>query len=77
MYGSLKVSGFNTTILNSSVYDEATSLAGKSVAITGGNTGLGKETAVKLAALGADVIILCRNPTNAQAAVAEIKERSG
>jgi hypothetical protein len=77
MYGSLKVSGFNTTILNSSVYDEATSLAGKSVAITGGNTGLGKETAVKLAGLGADVIILCRNPTNAQAAVAEIKERSG
>lgn len=52
-------------------------MVGKTVAITGGNTGLGKETAVKLAALGADVIILCRNPTNAQAAVSEIKERSG
>jgi hypothetical protein len=38
---------------------------------------LGKEAAVKLAALGAEVIILCRNPTNAQAAVTEIKERSG
>lgn len=77
LYGSLKVFGFNITNFNSSVYDEATSMAGKTVAITGGNTGLGKETAVKLAALGADVIILCRNPTNAQAAVTEIKERSG
>ena len=52
-------------------------MAGKTVVITGGNTGLGKESAVKLAALGAEVIILCRNPTNAQAAVTEIKERSG
>lgn len=52
-------------------------MAGKVVAITGGNTGLGKETAVKLAALGADVIILCRNPSRADAAIAEIKERSG
>lgn len=68
---------FNTVKFNSSVYDETTSMAGKTVAITGGNTGLGKETAVKLAALGADVIILCRNPANAQAAVTEIKERSG
>ena len=59
------------------VYDETTSMAGKIVAITGGNTGLGKETAVKLAALGADVIILCRNPSRADAAIAEIKERSG
>ena len=44
-------------------------MAGKIVAITGGNTGLGKETAVKLAALGADVIILCRNPSKADAAI--------
>lgn len=36
-----------------------------------------KETAVKLAALGADVVILCRNPVGAEAAVKEIKERSG
>ena len=52
-------------------------MAGKTVAITGGNSGLGKETAVKLAALGADVIILCRNPANAESAITEIKERSG
>lgn len=52
-------------------------MAGRTVAITGGNTGLGKETAVKLAALGANVILLCRNPTNAESAITEIKERSG
>ena len=60
-----------------SVYEEATSMVGKTVVITGGNTGLGKETAVKLASLGADVIILCRTPATAEAAVTEIKERSG
>jgi hypothetical protein len=43
--------------------------------ITGGNTGLGLETAVRLAALGGEVIILCRNPVNAQKAVEEIKLR--
>lgn len=58
-------------------YDETTSMSGKVVAITGGNTGLGKETAVKLAALGANVIILCRTPSRADAAIAEIKQRSG
>ena len=52
-------------------------MIGKTVVITGGNTGLGKEAAVKLAALGAEVIILCRSQKNAQAAITEIKERSG
>jgi NAD(P)-dependent dehydrogenase (short-subunit alcohol dehydrogenase family) len=43
----------------------------------GGNTGLGKETGVKLASLGAETLILCRTPSRAESAVAEIKQRSG
>jgi retinol dehydrogenase 12 len=44
--------------------------------ITGGNSGIGKETAVALAAMGAQVIIAARNPTKAAAAVKEVKQRA-
>jgi NAD(P)-dependent dehydrogenase (short-subunit alcohol dehydrogenase family) len=54
-----------------------TDLAGKVVVITGGNSGIGKETAVELARLGAQVVIAARNPSRAAAAVKEIQERTG
>ncbi|CAN0419325.1 unnamed protein product, partial [Hapterophycus canaliculatus] len=44
--------------------------------ITGGNTGLGKETAVRLAQLGADVTIACRNPDKAFAALEDIRAQA-
>lgn len=44
--------------------------------ITGGNTGLGKETAVRLAQLGADVTIACRSPERAFAALEDIKTQA-
>lgn len=44
--------------------------------ITGGNTGLGKETAVRLAQLGADVTIACRNPDKALKALEDIKAQA-
>jgi NAD(P)-dependent dehydrogenase (short-subunit alcohol dehydrogenase family) len=59
------------------VFNEAVDLTGQTVVITGGNTGLGKEAAVKLASLNAETIILCRNPSKAKAAIDEIKMRSG
>jgi NAD(P)-dependent dehydrogenase (short-subunit alcohol dehydrogenase family) len=37
----------------------------------------GKETAIKLASMGADTIVLCRNPEKAEAALADIKRLSG
>jgi retinol dehydrogenase 14 len=37
------------------------SMNGKTVIITGGNGGIGKETALGLARLGARIILACRN----------------
>lgn len=51
-------------------------LSGKNIVITGANTGLGKESAVVLAKLGADITLLCRNNDKAQAAIDEIKVRA-
>uniref|UniRef100_A0A7S0XT82 Uncharacterized protein n=2 Tax=Hemiselmis andersenii TaxID=464988 RepID=A0A7S0XT82_HEMAN len=56
--------------------DGATNLKGKTAVVTGGNTGIGKETAVRLAGMGANVIIGCRSMKRGETAVAEIKERA-
>ena len=55
----------------------ATSMAGKTVLVTGGTGGIGKATAVGLARLGARVAITGRDPVRAQAAVADIRAASG
>ncbi len=54
-----------------------TDMTGKTVLITGGNTGLGLETAVALATMGASVVITARNAEKGEAARKEIIERSG
>ncbi len=43
---------------------------------SGGNAGIGKETAVSMALRGARVIIACRDEEKARKAVREIKARS-
>ena len=50
---------------------------GKTVVITGGNVGIGLETAVGLAEQGAQVIITSRDAARGLTAVAEIRERAG
>jgi NAD(P)-dependent dehydrogenase (short-subunit alcohol dehydrogenase family) len=50
---------------------------GRTVMITGGNTGLGKETAVALAREGALVVFTTRDAQKGTTALTEIRNRSG
>ena len=49
-----------------------THLQGSNVLITGANSGIGKETALQLASMGATVYFLCRSTSRAQQAVDDI-----
>lgn len=48
----------------------------KIILITGGNTGIGLQTAIGLAKLGAQIIIACRNKKKGETAVTEIQSAS-
>lgn len=50
---------------------------GRICMVTGGNSGVGKETAVGLASLGGNVVIVCRNKNKGEAAWAEVRAKSG
>lgn len=49
----------------------------KTVVITGGNAGIGKESAIAIAAMGAQVFFTSRDAERGAEALAEIKQRSG
>ncbi len=49
----------------------------KTIVVTGGNAGVGKETAVGLARAGANVVITARDRARGVAALTEVRERSG
>ncbi|XP_078536210.1 dehydrogenase/reductase SDR family member 13 [Lissotriton helveticus] len=53
------------------------SLKGKTVLITGGNTGIGKTTAIDLARRGARIILACRSKERSESAVYDIRKESG
>ncbi len=52
-------------------------LKGKTVVITGANTGIGKETSLEIAKMGATVVLACRNVDKAAKAAKEIKDTTG
>ncbi|MEO6628063.1 MAG: SDR family oxidoreductase [Aquihabitans sp.] len=56
---------------------EKPDLSGKVIVVTGANAGIGKETAVALAGMGATVVITARNRSKGTDALAEVQRRSG
>lgn len=52
-------------------------MAGRTCLITGATNGIGKETAIELAKMGASVVLVARDERKGRAAQSELKERSG
>lgn len=51
-------------------------MLGKTVVITGANSGIGKATAVQIAKMGATVVMACRDKQRGESALAEVKAAS-
>ncbi len=71
-YGFLRI-----FVINGKRCPSEARIYGKTVIVTGGNTGIGKTTAIMLAQRGGRVILACRNLTKGAAAVEEVKKKSG
>ncbi len=52
-------------------------ISGKLCVVTGANAGIGKQTAIGLARLGARVVMVCRNPERGEAARADVASATG
>jgi len=52
-------------------------LSGRRCLVTGGNSGIGYETALALADLGAEVVLLCRSRERGEQAARQIREQTG
>ena len=52
--------------------DDLPDLSGKTIAVTGGNSGIGYEAALQFAHKGAKVVLACRSMDKARAAAAAI-----
>ena len=55
------------------VWEGTPDLTGRTVIVTGGNTGLGKETCIRLAKLGADIVIASRDAGRGEKAAEQVR----
>jgi len=69
--------GFRVHALSFRHGDVDVDLAGKRCLITGANSGIGYETALALADLGAEVVLLCRSLERGEQAALRIREATG
>eukprot|EP01080_Neovahlkampfia_damariscottae_P011336 gene11336-4504_t len=73
--GNKNPNGFGKTTTAEEVSKDI-SLEGKTVIVTGSNTGIGKETARVLALRGANIIMACRNTKKMEVAIKELQEKN-
>jgi len=69
--------GFRIHSLGFRSGDLEVDLSGRRCLITGANSGIGFETALALADLGAEVVLLCRDRGRGEAALEKIREQTG
>jgi NAD(P)-dependent dehydrogenase (short-subunit alcohol dehydrogenase family) len=69
--------GFQAHALGFDPDDLAVDLSGRRALVTGANSGIGFETALGLADLGAEVVLLCRSLERGGRAADEIRARTG
>ena len=69
--------GFAVHALGFDPDDLAVDLSGRRALVTGANSGIGFETALGLADLGAEVVLLCRSEGRGAKAADEIRARTG
>ncbi len=69
--------GFRIHSLRFRPEDLDVDLSGRRCLVTGANSGIGYETALALADLGADVVLLCRSRERGERAAERIREQTG
>ncbi|GJD09297.1 Retinol dehydrogenase 12 [Galdieria sulphuraria] len=74
--GTLASLGLIRLYSNGPVYRKTVNLKGKVVVVTGANTGIGKETCIQLAKMGATIVMACRDSSRALKAKEQVVKLS-